>query len=126
MGLWEIGPSPRQKTDDFWNIPDALEAEIRARDKNCVYCGVVLLHKLPRGSPRKALATWEHIINDARIVTRENIALCCCSCNSSKGQKVLVDWLRSNYCAKRGIQGGSVAKVIKDALELAGNSSSGP
>lgn len=102
-----------------WNIPDPLEDEIRARDKNCVYCGVVLLHKLPRGSPRKALATWEHIINDARIVTRENIALCCCSCNASKGQKALVDWLQSTYCKKLCIHEDNVAQVVKEALALA-------
>lgn len=30
----------------------------------------------------------EHIINDAKIIIRENIALCCCGCNASKGQKL--------------------------------------
>jgi hypothetical protein len=38
---------------------------------------------------RKAFATWEHIINDACIVTRKNIARCCVSCNSSIGTKKL-------------------------------------
>lgn len=108
-----------------WNIPDSLEKEIRARDKKCVYCGVALIEKLPPGSPRKAMATWEHIINDARIVTRENIALCCCACNASKGQKALLDWLQSTYCKKLGIHEGSVAQVIRDALDLARNPSSG-
>lgn len=40
---------------------------------------------------RKTVATWEHIINDASIVTRENIALCCVACNSSKGTKRLLE-----------------------------------
>jgi hypothetical protein len=59
---------------NIWGIPDWLENEVRARDKKCVYCGIEMFQKMPRGQPRKAAATWEHIINDARIITRENIA----------------------------------------------------
>ena len=106
---------------NIWGIPDWLENEVRARDKKCVYCGVEMLQKMPRGSPRKAAATWEHIINDARIITRENIALCCSPCNSSKGQKTLTDWLQSTYCVKRGVNEGTVAQIVKDALRTASN-----
>ena len=102
-----------------WRIPKWLEEEVRARDKNCVYCRVEMLQKAPRGSPRKTVATWEHIINDARIVTRENVALCCAGCNSSKGQKVLADWLQSTYRAKRGVNKNTVAQIVKDALAAA-------
>jgi hypothetical protein len=65
------------------------------------------------------VATWEHIINDAQIVTRENIALCCWSCNSSKGAKLLADWFQSAYCLRHGITPDSVAQVVKEALTLA-------
>ncbi len=102
-----------------WNIPDSLEREVRARDKRCVYCGVQMLPKVPHGSRRDAVATWEHIINDALITTRENIALCCCACNASKGQKALEDWLQSNYCVKRGVTENTVAEIVKDALTMA-------
>jgi hypothetical protein len=104
---------------NIWGIPDSLESEVRARDKKCVYCGVEMHHKVPRGGPRKAAASWEHIINDAHIITRENIALCCSACNSSKGQKTLVDWLKSAYCVKRGVNENSVAQIVKDALRAA-------
>jgi hypothetical protein len=30
-----------------------------------------MVQMVPRGTPRKAVATWEHIVNDARIITRE-------------------------------------------------------
>ena len=69
-----------------WNIPDWLEREIKDRDQNCVYCCTEF------GSSketRKSVATWEHIVNDARMVNRESIARCCFSCNSSKGTKRL-------------------------------------
>jgi hypothetical protein len=100
-----------------WNIPAWLENEVRARDKSCVYCGVTMMEKASRGHPRRAVATWEHIINDARIITRENIALCCSACNSSKGQKPLSEWLKSAYCKDHGIRESTVAQIIKQALQ---------
>ena len=99
-----------------WNIPDWLENEVRARDKKCIYCGVKMLEKMPARGPRKTVATWEHIINDETIVTRENIARCCVACNSSKGTKKLSDWLNSSYCRNHGITKDTVAEVVKQAL----------
>lgn len=101
-----------------WGIPDWLEGEVKERDKACVYCGIQLIEYMPSHGPRKAVATWEHIINDASIVTRENIARCCVACNSSKGTKKLSDWLKSSYCAKHGINKDTVAEVVKQALKI--------
>ncbi|MDX9688814.1 hypothetical protein [Halopseudomonas formosensis] len=97
-----------------WNIPDWLEKEIRARDTVCVYCGNEFT---PVKVSRRSAASWEHIINDASIITRENIALCCCGCNASKGQKSLSAWLQTKYCKDRGITPENVAPVIKQAIE---------
>ena len=99
-----------------WNIPEWLEIEVKARDKACVYCGVKMLDQMPQHGPRKSVATWEHIINDARIVTRENIARCCVACNSSKGTKPLAVWMQSTYCRKHGINRETVAEVVRKAL----------
>jgi len=96
-----------------WNIPDWLEREVVARDECCVYCHV---NFGSHAHERKMKASWEHIINDARIVTRENIARCCVSCNASKGTKSLADWLKSTYCQKRGITRDTVAEVVRRAL----------
>ena len=98
-----------------WKIPDWLEREVIERDRNCVYC------RIECGSlreTRKSIATWEHIVNDARIINRENVARCCSSCNSSKGTKKLSDWLESKYCKKRGITEDTVAEVVRRALAL--------
>ena len=100
-----------------WGIPDWLEEEVRARDKICVYCRVPMIFNFPGHGPRETLATWEHIINDASIITRENIALCCASCNSSKGTKKLSDWLKSDYCQKKGITVDTVSDIVKQALK---------
>lgn len=103
-----------------WGIPKWLETEVKARDKYCIYCGVRFCKASSRESCRKTMATWEHIINDTRIVTRENIARCCVSCNSSKGTKLLADWMRSDYCKKKGINQHSVADIVKKALRKPG------
>ena len=96
-----------------WDIPSSLEQEIRQRDKICVYCRVEFTSvKISK----KTAASWEHIINDAKIITRENIALCCCGCNASKGQKQLSIWLQSEYCKNKNITPENVAQVIKDAI----------
>lgn len=104
---------------NIWGIPEWLEREVRARDRTCIYCGVEMIEKVSAGGSRKAAATWEHIINDARIVTRENIARCCAGCNSSKGQKSLSIWIHSAYCKKHGITTDSVAEVVRQALRRA-------
>jgi hypothetical protein len=99
-----------------WRIPESLEREVRQRDAACIYCGVMMLERPGADGSRKAVATWEHIVNDASIVTIENIARCCASCNSSKGTKRLSVWIPSTYCTRRGITPDSVADVVKAAL----------
>lgn len=96
-----------------WRIPAWLEVEVRARDTACVYCGCIFLSP---AESIKASASWEHIINDETIITRENIALCCRGCNASKGQKSVSEWLSTKYCQDRGITAESVAPIIKAAI----------
>lgn len=97
-----------------WNIPDWLEREVIERDRSCVYCGV----RFRDGGDvsRRDRPSWEHIVNDARIVTRENIARCCIGCNASKGARDLDEWLQSSYCKTRGITRESVAAVVRAVL----------
>ena len=99
-----------------WNIPDWLESEVVARDRSCVYCRVDFS---VASTERRAKPSWEHIINDARIVTRENIVLCCVGCNASKGAKTLSVWLQSKHCFDRGITRSSVASIVRAALDSA-------
>jgi hypothetical protein len=101
-----------------WGIPNWLEKEVQERDKSCVYCGIQMIEQMPLRGPRRNVATWEHIVNDASIISRENIARCCVACNSSKGTKKLSDWIESSYCKKRGINKDTVAEVVKEALRV--------
>jgi hypothetical protein len=98
-----------------WKIPKALEAEVRTRDQACIYCGGIF----EAASKRGERMSWEHIINDADLVNRENIALCCISCNASKGTKELSAWLESMYCRNRGIHLGTIAPIAQAAHRAA-------
>ena len=99
-----------------YNIPNWLEEKVRDRDKNCVYCDVKLKnHPRAKGTPGDK-ATFEHIDNDGPP-SEENIAMCCSSCNSSKGVKKLLDWLDSPYCKKKNISKETVANIIRKYIE---------
>ena len=94
-------------------IPNDVENYVIARDSSCVYCGVPFS---ANDSSRKTKPSWEHIVNDIRINGINNIALCCMSCNASKGAKLLEVWLESDYCIKKDITTESVAKVVREAI----------
>ncbi|MGA2249863.1 hypothetical protein [Terracidiphilus sp.] len=96
-----------------WNIPNWLETAVFERDKVCIYCGIIFNDE-PRSFRERR--SWEHITNNAKIITLENIALCCRGCNSSKGVKFLETWLDSSYCKRKNISKDTVAQVVKDAL----------
>lgn len=97
-----------------WGIPKEVEEVVLHRDLNCIYCGIQFLEL---DLNKKTRRTWEHIINDIKINGPENIGLCCGSCNSSKGNKKLEEWLKSQYCKSKGISINSVAFVVKKHLE---------
>jgi hypothetical protein len=96
-----------------WGIPGFLENEVTERDAHCVYCGIRFD---PLTKDHKSKPSWEHIVNDVRIITRQNIARCCIACNASKGAKLLEVWLSLIYCKMKRITKDNVARVVKEAL----------
>lgn len=96
-----------------WGIPKDVEEFVKQRDLSCIYCGISFIDSVPT---HKTRPTWEHIINDIRINSRDNIALCCGSCNASKGAKLLKDWLNCKYCKTKGITKDSVEILVKEHL----------
>lgn len=96
-----------------WGIPKEVEEAVLKRDLFCVYCGVdfSINHQ-----SRKTKPSWEHIINDIHLSSINNIALCCTSCNASKGAKLLKEWLEGAYCKNNGITKESVAMVVQNSL----------
>jgi hypothetical protein len=101
-----------------WGIPKEVEVFVKKRDLECVYCGVQFIEST---TSRKSKPTWLHIINDIKINNNKNIALCCGSCNASKGSKKLEEWLNSNYCKTKGITPDTVAQVVKTHIDITKN-----
>ena len=97
-----------------YGIPKDDEEEIRARDKTCIYCHISM-----KGFPHAmgpSGATIEHLNNDGSFDKKHNIAICCRSCNSSRGEKKLMDWFKSLYCIERNINEKTVAKPVKEYI----------
>lgn len=102
-----------------YNIPAWLETKVRDRDKNCVYCHIKMKgYSHSTGTPGDK-ATFEHIDNDGPP-SENNIAMCCASCNSSKGVKKLLDWFGSSYCQEKGIDRETVANIINAYIRTTG------
>jgi hypothetical protein len=62
-------------------------------------------------------ATIEHLnFNGPFYVSdglrREDLAICCRACNSSRGERRLLDWFKSDYCVYRNINEHTVAEPI--------------
>lgn len=105
-----------------FGIPDNVLAEIRARDKSCVYCHKIMIDPY-QTQKSKDSATIEHLNSDPPFhwsdgLREDGIAICCGSCNSSRGQKRLTDWFKSRYCIDRNINADTVADPVKRYLQL--------
>ncbi len=110
-----------------FRIPEDVEAEIRNRDTKCVYCNNPMIYPW-QSSNRKHSATIEHLREVKPFywtekglrtgLEKEDLAICCGSCNSSRGKKKLWDWLqKSSYCKENGINENTVADPVKEYLK---------
>lgn len=71
---------------------------------------------------RKNGPTIEHLNNiphyyNPATLTESDLAICCRSCNTSRGAKHYWDWFESEYCAKRKISKKTVAKVVQKYIK---------
>ncbi|MBU6414853.1 HNH endonuclease [Patescibacteria group bacterium] len=105
-----------------FGIPTEVEKSIRARDRVCVYCRKKMkeyLHTI--GSP-KDKATIEHLNFDGPFYWKKglkesDIVICCQSCNSSRGEKKLVGWFKTQYCIDGKINKKMVAMPVKNYIQ---------
>ncbi len=96
-----------------YGIPEEDEKEIRARDKTCIYCHKAM-KKYPntKGTPGDK-ATIEHLNNDGPFDEKSNLAICCGNCNSSRNNKELLVWFKTQYCMDRNINEKTVAEPVR-------------
>jgi hypothetical protein len=95
-----------------YGLPEQELEKIRARDKTCVYCHKVMV-KTSVKNQRRDWATIEHLNHLPPWNNPKTVAICCGSCNSSRGQKTLEGWFESKYCMERNINVNTVANPVK-------------
>jgi hypothetical protein len=100
-----------------YGISENDEREIRARDRTCVYCHI-RLKRSPHAMGSSG-ATIEHFNNDGPFDKKNNTAICCRGCNSSRGNKNLSDWFKTAYCIEKNINEKTVAKPVKEYIRMA-------
>jgi len=100
-----------------YGIPEKELKQIRARDKTCVYCHKKMTNS-KNGGWRGDWATIEHLNHLPPWNNPKTVVICCGSCNSSRGNKTLLDWFQTKYCLdrNRNININTVAKVVKDYI----------
>lgn len=99
-----------------YDISKQDEREIRARDRTCVYCGI-LMKQNPHAMSASG-ATIEHFNNDGPLKKKYNAAICCRRCNSSKGTLSLSTWFKTRYCREKKINEETVSKPVKEYMRL--------
>lgn len=112
---WLCTSKPRNMSNTY-GLSEQDEREIRARDKACVYCGVVM-KQYPHAMAASG-ATIEHFNNDGPLDKKWNAAICCRRCNSSKRDMKLSAWFKTPYCRKKKINGETVSKPVREYMRL--------
>jgi hypothetical protein len=103
-----------------FGIPENVLSRIRDRDKACVYCRKAMVS--PYVAKNSAdCATIEHLNCDGPFywweeLREKDIALCCGSCNSSRGKKNFTDWFATPYCINRNINAKTVTAPVMSYL----------
>ncbi len=111
-----------------YGIPPSDLDTVVDRDKDCVYCHKTM-NQPSSGAFRGDWATIEHLnhrqdwdsvgsyVSEGKSVPTI-IAICCSSCNSSRGSKSLRDWFRTNYCRDNKISYATVSQIVRDYINM--------
>lgn len=110
-----------------YGIPEEDLDRIRKRDINCVYCHKQMISPGAVGR-RGDWATIEHLNHrqdwnsvESYIVAGkpvpEIVAICCGTCNSSRGSKKLSDWFKTSYCVQRKIDILTVTEPVRKYIQ---------
>jgi hypothetical protein len=62
-------------------------------------------------------ATIEHLNHLPPWNNSNTVAICCGSCNSSRGVKRISDWFKTKYCIDKNINEKTVARTVQEYLK---------
>jgi len=99
-----------------YGLPEDRLNEIKVRDKTCVYCHKKII-KPSNDNCRKDWATIEHLNYLPPWDNPSTVVICCGSCNSSRGNKKLLDWFKTLYCIEKNINYDTVSQPVRDYIK---------
>ena len=91
-------------------------SKVRERDRTCVYCHKNMVNP-KEGDPRENWATIEHLNHLPPWDNHKTIAICCYSCNASRGRQKITNWFNSEYCRGKSINIGTVDQPVVDYIK---------
>ena len=97
--------------NNIYGLPKKELEEISKRDTRCVYCRKKML-KPSKEHPRVDWATIEHLNHLPPWNNPKTVAICCYSCNSSRGNKTILKWFESKFCKEKNISPETVAEPV--------------
>jgi len=98
-----------------YGLPEDRLEEIRLRDTNCVYCNKSMTNP-KNGGFSGNWATIEHLNHLPPWDNPDTVAICCKSCNSSRGAKPVCHWFKTEYCKSKNINIETVSKVVQEYI----------
>jgi hypothetical protein len=98
-----------------YGIPELALQKIKKRDTICVYCRKVMTNAAVNNWNGDR-ATIEHLNHLPPWDNPNTVAICCWSCNASRGKKTLPEWFKTKYCLDRNISEKTVAQPVRDYL----------
>lgn len=81
------------------------------RFKKCVYCQQKLIKRIGSSGSQGRAGTIEHL--NHRGNSGIYVAMCCGSCNSSRGNKPLLKWFKTGYCIEKDITPKQVHAIVR-------------
>lgn len=114
-----------------FQIPQEVLDRVGEPDNRCVYCIQPLEEYKHHAGSKNRMATIEHLREEGPFywrdvvvdgvlkqggVKEEDLAICCVSCNSSRGAKPLIDWFAGEYCRERNIDRATVRGRVREYL----------
>jgi len=96
-----------------YGLPENRLRKIRSRDTKCVYCHKAMTQP-KNGGFKGDWATIEHLNHLPPWNNPDTVAICCGSCNSSRGALPIFQWFKKSYCINKGISIETVASPVRD------------
>ena len=97
---------------NHYGLPSCELKRIFKRDETCVYCHKKMTGHSARGK-RSDWHTIEHLNYLPPWNNPATVTICCWSCNSSRGNKKIRDWFKTDFCITRNINEATVVEPVR-------------